>query len=84
MQVLRTRDDRFADLVDCGRPSYAEVLDPDGDDGSTLRMAHVDAGPADAPVVLHASSTPCSRGAKAVSRASTPAAAAACSTWIRS
>jgi haloalkane dehalogenase len=50
MDVLRTPDDRFADLPGFPHePRYAEV--PDGD-GGTLRMAYVDAGPADAPVVL--------------------------------
>ena len=50
MDVLRTPDDRFADLPGFPHePRYAEV--PDGDGGS-LRMAYVDAGPADGPVVL--------------------------------
>jgi haloalkane dehalogenase len=50
MQTLRTPDDRFADLPGFDRPpSYADV--PDGD-GGTLRMAYVDAGPADGPVAL--------------------------------
>jgi haloalkane dehalogenase len=50
MDVLRTPDDRFAELPGFAHePRYAEV--PDGD-GGTLRMAYVDAGPADAPVVL--------------------------------
>jgi haloalkane dehalogenase len=50
MELLRTPDDRFADLPGFPHdPRYAEV--PDGD-GGTLRMAYVDAGPADAPVVL--------------------------------
>ena len=49
MQVLRTPDDRFVDLPDFGwQPAYAEV----GADGVTLRMAYVQAGPADGPVVL--------------------------------
>jgi haloalkane dehalogenase len=50
MDVLRTPEDRFADLPGFGHPpAYAEVPDPDG---GTLRMAYVDAGPADGPVAL--------------------------------
>jgi haloalkane dehalogenase len=50
MDVLRTPEDRFADLPGFAHPpSYAEVPDPDG---GTLRMAYVDAGPADGPVAL--------------------------------
>ena len=50
MDLLRTPDDRFASLSGFDHPvSYAEV--PDGDGGS-LRMAYVDVGPADGPVVL--------------------------------
>jgi haloalkane dehalogenase len=50
METLRTPDDRFADLEDFAHePRYAQV--PDGDGGS-LRMAWVEAGPADGPVVL--------------------------------
>jgi haloalkane dehalogenase len=50
MQVYRTPDAAFADLPDFPwEPSYAEVTDPDG---GTLRMAYVDAGPADGPVAL--------------------------------
>ena len=50
MRVLRTPDDRFADLPDFDHPPrYADI--PDGD-GDTLRMAYVEAGPADGPVVL--------------------------------
>ena len=45
MDFVRTPDDRFADLVDFPyEPSYVEV------DG--LRMAYVDEGPADGPVML--------------------------------
>ena len=48
--MLRTPDDRFADLPDFDlAAAYAEV--PDGD-GGTLRMAYVEAGPADGPVAL--------------------------------
>ncbi len=50
MQTLRTPDERFAALAGFDHePRYAEV--PDGAGGS-LRMAYVDAGPVDAPVVL--------------------------------
>ena len=50
MDVLRTPDERFRTLPDFDHePRYAEV--PDGDGGS-LRMAYVDAGPADGPVAL--------------------------------
>lgn len=44
-QVMRTSDDRFADLPDFGwAPRYVEDLD--GFDG--LRIAYLDEGPADA------------------------------------
>jgi len=50
VEAYRTPDDRFADLPDFPwPPSYAEVADGDG---GTLRMAYVDAGPADGPVAL--------------------------------
>lgn len=50
MRTLRTPEDRFADLPGFDHePGYGEV--PDGD-GGTLRMAFVDVGPADGPVVL--------------------------------
>ncbi len=50
MDTLRTPDDRFADLPGFDRPpSYSDV--PDGE-GGTLRMAYVEAGPADGPVAL--------------------------------
>ncbi len=50
MDTLRTPDDRFAALPGFEHPpSYVEV--PDGD-GGTLRMAYVETGPADGPVVL--------------------------------
>jgi haloalkane dehalogenase len=50
MKAYRTPDDRFAGLPDFAWPaSYAEV--PDGAGGS-LRMAYVDAGPADGTVAL--------------------------------
>jgi haloalkane dehalogenase len=50
MDVLRTPDDRFRDLPDFDYPTrYADVPDQVG---GTLRMAYVQAGPADGPVVL--------------------------------
>jgi haloalkane dehalogenase len=50
MRLLRTPEDRFADLPDFGyQPGYADVPDPDG---GTLRMAYVQAGPDDGPVAL--------------------------------
>lgn len=54
MRVLRTPDERFAGLPDFPYdPHYADVADGDGDgDGGTLRMAWVEAGPADGEPVL--------------------------------
>jgi haloalkane dehalogenase len=50
MQVLRTPDERFADLAGYPfEPHYVEI--PDGD-GGTLRVHHLDEGEPDAPVVL--------------------------------
>ncbi len=50
MRTLRTPDERFGALTGFDHePQFAEV--PDGD-GGTLRMAYVEAGPADGPVVL--------------------------------
>jgi haloalkane dehalogenase len=50
MDVLRTPDDRFGELPDFDHePRYAAVPDPDG---GQLRMAYVEAGPQDGPVVL--------------------------------
>lgn len=50
MDLYRTPDDRFADLSGFGwPPAYADVTDPDG---GPIRMAYVDAGPADGPVAL--------------------------------
>jgi haloalkane dehalogenase len=50
VETLRTPDARFAGLPDFDHPTqYAAV--PDGEGGS-LRMAYVEAGPADGPVVL--------------------------------
>jgi haloalkane dehalogenase len=51
MRLLRTPDERFADLPGFGYPPrYADVPDPDG--GDAIRMAYVEDGPADGPVVL--------------------------------
>jgi haloalkane dehalogenase len=51
MDLLRTPDERFADLPDFGyEPHYADV--PTGDGSGTLRMAWVEDGPADADPVL--------------------------------
>lgn len=50
METLRTPDHRFSGLAGFDHePQYAEVADGDG---GTLRMAYVEAGPADGPVVL--------------------------------
>jgi haloalkane dehalogenase len=50
METLRTADDRFEAVTGFDHePRYAEV---DDGDGGTLRMAYVEAGPADGPVVL--------------------------------
>src|SRR5215207_11592213 len=50
MRTLRTPEERFAGLSGFDHePRYGEV--PDGD-GGTLRMAYVEAGPADGPPVL--------------------------------
>jgi len=50
MDVLRTPDDRFQELPGFGFEPHYTVID-DQDDG-TLRVHHLDEGPADAPVVL--------------------------------
>ncbi|MQA61654.1 MAG: alpha/beta fold hydrolase [Actinophytocola sp.] len=50
MRTLRTPSDRFAGLPDFDyEPRYGTVADGDG---GSLRMAHVEAGPADGPPVL--------------------------------
>jgi haloalkane dehalogenase len=50
MQILRTPDDRFAEVPEFSyQPHYGEVSDQDG---GTLRMAWVEAGPADGEPVL--------------------------------
>jgi len=50
MRTLRTPEDRFAELPDFRHaPQYAEVSD---DEGGLLRIAWVEDGPADGPVVL--------------------------------
>lgn len=52
MKVLRTPDDRFADLPGFPfEPHYAEIADGDGD-GATLRVHYLDEGPADGRAVL--------------------------------
>lgn len=50
MRVLRTPEDRFAQLPDFDWPAHHAELDDL--DGGRLRMAYVDAGPADGPVLL--------------------------------
>ncbi|NED55336.1 haloalkane dehalogenase, partial [Micromonospora aurantiaca] len=51
MRILRTPDERFSGLPDFPyEPRYADVPSQDGD--GTLRMAYVEAGPSDGPVVL--------------------------------
>lgn len=50
MDVLRTPDERFADLPDFPYPPrYVQVP---ADDGTSLRIHYIEAGPADGPVVL--------------------------------
>jgi len=50
METLRTPDERFDDLPDWPyQPHYVEV---DDGEGGTLRVHHVDEGPADAPPIL--------------------------------
>jgi len=50
MQILRTPDERFADLPDFPfEPHYARIPDLEG---GTLRVHHLDEGRADGPVVL--------------------------------
>ncbi|CAN5634617.1 haloalkane dehalogenase [soil metagenome] len=50
MQTVRTPDEQFADLPDFPfAPHYVEV---DDGEGGTLRVHHLDEGPADAPPVL--------------------------------
>lgn len=51
LEVARTPDERFADLPGWSRPSsYVQV--EAGDGSGPVRMAYVDAGPADGPTVL--------------------------------
>lgn len=53
MHTVRTPEDRFTDLPDFGYPPrYAEVADGSHDDVGALRMAWVEDGPSDGPVVL--------------------------------
>lgn len=50
MDLYRTPDDQFTDLPDFDwQPHYADVADPDS---GQVRMAYIDAGPADGPVAL--------------------------------
>src|ERR1700735_4276920 len=50
MHVLRTPDERFANLADYPfEPSYVTVINADG---TPLRIHSVDEGPRDAPIVL--------------------------------
>jgi haloalkane dehalogenase len=50
MELLRTPEERFAGLPDFGfEPHYVTVATPGAED---VRMAYVEAGPADGPVVL--------------------------------
>lgn len=51
MDVLRTPDERFAEITGFDHPPhYVEVTNPDG--GAPLRMAYLDVGPAEAAPVL--------------------------------
>jgi haloalkane dehalogenase len=51
MQILRTPDERFADLPDMPWvPGYVEV--DSGDGSGPLRVGYVEAGPSDGPIVL--------------------------------
>lgn len=53
MHFLRTPDDRFASLPDFDLPvHYADVAVDGSADSSTVRMAYVEAGPAQGPVVV--------------------------------
>lgn len=54
MQIIRTPDDRFADLSGYSfEPHYADIdAIPGGLDGGTLRVHYLDEGPADASPVL--------------------------------
>lgn len=54
MDILRTPDERFADLPDYPfEPHYAEVpADPNDPDAGTLRVHYLDEGPADAAPIL--------------------------------
>ncbi len=50
MKILRTPDERFAHLADYPfTPNYTNITT---DDGSELRIHHLDEGPADGPLVL--------------------------------
>ncbi|WP_370932604.1 haloalkane dehalogenase [Amycolatopsis sp. cg13] len=50
VRLLRTPEDRFADLPDFAfEPQYTDLSDPDG---GLIRVGYVEAGPADGPPVL--------------------------------
>jgi haloalkane dehalogenase len=52
MELLRTPDDRFVDLPEFPfEPHYVDVADPE-DASSTIRVHHLDEGPANGPVVV--------------------------------
>ena len=49
MKILRTPDSRFENLKDCPfEPNYTHVST---EDGSELRIHHLDEGPKDGPLV---------------------------------
>src|SRR3954465_15700494 len=53
MEILRTPDDRLHDLADFPwEPQYVDVPAGDGAGGASLRVAYVEAGPSDGPLVL--------------------------------
>ncbi len=50
MEILRTPDERFVDLL--GYPFEPHYVDAASGDGATVRMHHVDEGPAEGEVIL--------------------------------
>ena len=50
MQVLRTLDERFSDLADFNFTPHHSLVQ--ADDGTALRMHHIDEGPSSAAPVL--------------------------------
>jgi haloalkane dehalogenase len=50
MEIVRTPDERFADLP--GWPYQPHYTDVTADDGTVLRIHHVDEGPSDAPPIV--------------------------------